>query len=59
MKLINWSGFDAGTAPMLIAIFFLGGVILLFMGMLGEYVISMNKRVINRPLVLVEEKINF
>ena len=56
MKLINWSGFDAGTAPMLIAIFFLGGVILLFMGMLGEYVISMNKRVINRPLVLVEEK---
>lgn len=59
MKLVKWSEFNTGMAPMLLSIFFLGGIILLFMGILGEYVISMNKRVINRPLVLVEERINF
>ncbi len=38
---------------------FVGGVILFFIGLLAEYVISMNARVINRPLVIEEERINF
>lgn len=59
LKLVNWYGFVAGQAPTLIAVFFLGGVQLAVIGMLGEYVNSMNQRVINRPLVIVEEKINF
>lgn len=59
MKLVNWYGFDAGMAPVVIAVFFLGGVQLVFLGFLGEYVMSMNQRVMNRPLVIVEEKINF
>lgn len=59
MKLVNWYGFDAGMAPVVIAVFFLGGVQLVFLGFLGEYVMSMNQRVMNRPLVILEEKINF
>ena len=59
LKLTNWYGFSAGTAPILIASFFMGGVQLIFLGFLGEYVMSMNKRVIDRPLVIVEETINF
>ncbi len=59
LKLVNWYSFSAGIAPIMIALFFLGGVQLFCLGFLGEYVMSMNKRVINRPLVITEEKINF
>lgn len=59
MKLINWDGFYAGMAPVVIGMFFLGGVQLCFMGLMGEYILSMNKRIMNRPLVVEEERINF
>ena len=44
---------------MMIAVFFMGGVQLLFLGFLGEYVMSINTRIMNRPLVVEEERINF
>ena len=59
MKLINWDKFAAGNAPILIGVFFLGGIQLFFTGLLGEYIMSINTRVINRPLVIEEERINF
>lgn len=58
MKLVLWDEFIAGNAPMLIGMFFLGGIQLFFLGLLGEYVMSMNTRVINKPLVIEEERIN-
>lgn len=58
-KILHWDQFVAGNAPILIGVFFLGGVQMLFTGLLGEYVMNMNTRVINRPLVLEEERINF
>lgn len=58
-KLVSWNSFTAGYAPMMIAIFFMGGVQLVFLGFLGEYVMSMNTRVMNRPLVVEEKRINF
>lgn len=59
MKLIWWDKFDAGTAPIIIGIFFLGAIQLFFIGFIGEYIMSINKRVMNRPLVIEEERINF
>lgn len=59
IKLIWWNTFDAGTAPILIGIFFLGAIQLFFIGFIGEYIMSINKRVMNRPLVIEEERINF
>ena len=59
MKLINWYHFDAGQAPMLIGMFFLGAIQLIFLGVIGEYILSMNQRIMNRPLVVEEERINF
>jgi len=59
LKLCNWDNFDAGQAPMLIGMFFLGAVQLIFLGIIGEYILSMNQRIMNRPLVVEEERINF
>lgn len=59
LKLVFWDKFLLGNAPILIGVFFLGGVQLFFIGLLGEYIMSMNTRIINRPLVIEEERINF
>ena len=59
MKLIWWNRFPAGSAPMLIGMLFMGSVQTFFIGLLGEYVLSINQRVMKRPLVVEEERINF
>ena len=59
LKLVFWNRFTAGYAPMMISVFFLGGLLLSFLGFLGEYVMAINVRVMNRPLVVEEERINF
>lgn len=59
LKMVYWDTFVMGTAPILVGMFFLGAVQLLFLGLLGEYILSINRRVMNRPLVIEEERINF
>lgn len=59
LKLMYWDRFSAGVAPMLIGMFFLGALQLFFIGFLGEYVLSINTRVLDRPLVVEEERLNF
>ena len=59
LKLIMWDQFQAGMAPILIGMFFLGSIQLFFIGFIGEYVLSINERVMNRPLVVEEERLNF
>lgn len=59
LKLIYWDTFSAGLAPLVVGLFFLNAVELLFIGFVGEYVMSVNTRVMNRPLVIEEERINF
>lgn len=59
MKLLYWDRFAAGMAPLLIGMCFLGSIQLFFIGFLGEYIMSINTRVMHRPLVIEEERINF
>lgn len=59
MKLVYWDRFAAGMAPLLIGMCFLGSVQIFFIGMVGEYILSINSRVMKRPLVIEEERINF
>lgn len=59
MKIMYWDKFAMGSAPILIGVFFFGGVQLFFTGLVGEYIMSMNTRIMNRPLVIEEERINF
>ncbi|CAN5180950.1 glycosyltransferase family 2 protein [soil metagenome] len=47
-----------GWASIIIAIMFLGGTQLLAIGLLGEYIASLFTEAKNRPLYLVEKKIN-
>ncbi len=59
MKLIWWDRFQAGMIPMLLGMLFLGSVQILFIGIIGEYVLAINQRTMKRPLVVEEERINF
>ncbi len=59
LKLLYWDRFAAGTIPILLGIFVLGSVQLFFIGLLGEYLLSINSRIMKRPLVIEEERINF
>ena len=54
MKLVHWDWFRSGIAPLVIGVFFLGGVQLFFIGLLGEYVLAISSRVLDRPLVVEE-----
>ena len=58
MKLIWWDRFPAGMTPMLLGMLFLGSVQIFFIGLVGEYILSINQRVMKRPLVVEEERIN-
>ena len=59
LKLLYWNQFRAGMAPMLLSVLFLGAVQLIFLGLMGEYILSINTRIMHRPLVIEEERINF
>lgn len=59
LKLIYWDTFFMGMAPILIGMFLLGAIQLVFLGLIGEYILSMNARIMNRPLVIEEERLNF
>ena len=58
-KILNWDTYPAGTATLIIGIFFLGAIQLFFIGILGEYILSRNGRVVKKPRVVIGEKINF
>jgi len=57
LKLIYWDKFAAGSAPMLIGLFFFSSVQLFFIGLLGEYVGAVLTYVQKRPLVIEGERI--
>lgn len=59
MKLCFWNKFTAGYAPMMIGVFVLGGIQIFFIGLIGEYILNINTRIIKRPVVVEEKRINF
>jgi glycosyltransferase involved in cell wall biosynthesis len=58
-KLIFWDNFQVGIAPLVIGLFFFSSVQLFFIGVIGEYVGSIQTQVMKRPLVIERERINF
>ncbi|MDR1298078.1 MAG: glycosyltransferase family 2 protein [Deltaproteobacteria bacterium] len=58
-KLIYWDQFQAGIAPALIGLFFIIGILFLFLGLIGEYVGFITTYMVRFPLVVEEARINF
>jgi dolichol-phosphate mannosyltransferase len=59
MKIIFWDTFPIGIAPLVIGFFFMTSTLLLFLGLMGEYIASIHTYVKNRPIVVEKERINF
>ena len=59
LKLTNWYGFEAGMAPLIIIMSLLGSVQIFSIGFMGEYILNINTRIINRPIVVEERRLNF
>ena len=51
--------FETGTPAIIMTLVFVGGLQLFFTGFAGEYIMSINTRMMKRPLVVEEERINF
>ncbi len=58
-KLLYWSRFSAGMAPLVIGIFFFISIQLISIGILGEYIGSVLTQVQRRPYVIERERVNF
>lgn len=59
IKLFNWDAFPFGTAATQVGTFLLGSLQLFFIGFVGEYIVNMNTRVMQHPLVIEDCRINF
>lgn len=58
-KIIYWHSFNVGIAPLISGVFFIGSIQLFFLGLIGEYIVNINDRLMKRPLVIEEKRINF
>lgn len=59
LKLLYWDAFPMGIAPVVIGMFFMFGVLMLFIGILGEYIGAIHTHIQRRPVVVEKERINF
>ncbi len=58
-KLLFWTQFTLGIAPILIGFFFLTSIQLFFIGIVGEYIGSIYTQVRHHPHVFEKDRINF
>ncbi|OFZ29743.1 MAG: dolichol monophosphate mannose synthase [Bdellovibrionales bacterium RIFCSPHIGHO2_01_FULL_40_29] len=58
-KLIYWDSFTIGIAPVVFGLFFFSSVQLFFLGIIGEYIGNIYTKIMNRPIVVERERVNF
>ena len=56
-KLLFWSSFTLGLAPIVIGLFLFSSVQLFFIGIIGEYIGAIHTQVLKRPLVIEQERL--
>jgi glycosyltransferase involved in cell wall biosynthesis len=59
LKLVFWSTFSFGLAPMLIGVFFISSLQLVFLGVMGEYIGAIYTQIQNRPYAVELDRVNF
>ena len=58
-KITHWYTFNAGMAPLVIGMFFVSAVQLFCIGLLGEYVGIVLRRVTDKQIVVEKQRLNF
>lgn len=58
-KVMFWDSFELGLSPLILGVFFFGSVQVALLGLLGEYLASIQRRLKNLPLVIEAERVNF
>lgn len=58
-KLLFWHTFDVGVAPMIIGLFFIQSLMLVFLGVMGEYVGAIYTQIQHRPYAVELDRLNF
>jgi dolichol-phosphate mannosyltransferase len=58
-KLIWWDAIPIGISPIVIGMFLMFGLVLVFIGVLGEYIGAILTYVQKRPIVVERERVNF
>lgn len=58
-KLLFWDSFEFGFAPIIFGVFFFGSFQIFLIGILGEYLANIQRRIRNMPLVIEDERVNF
>lgn len=59
VKILFWDKIPLGIAPLIVGLFFLFSILLLFIGIIGEYIGFIYTKLVNLPLVIEKERINF
>jgi len=57
--IFGWVKAEAGIPTIILAVFFFGGIQLLFLGIIGEYILAVFNQVRRKPIVFERERINF
>ncbi|HSU19261.1 MAG TPA: glycosyltransferase family 2 protein [Acidobacteriaceae bacterium] len=58
-KIVLWNSFTVGVAPMLIGVFFVLSIVLVCMGIMGEYIGAIYTQLQHRPYAVELERLNF
>ena len=58
-KLLFWRTFTVGVAPMIIGVFFIQSLLLVFLGVMGEYIGAIYTHMQHRPFAVELERVNF
>ena len=58
-KLLFWRSFSVGIAPLVIGMFFVSSILLVFMGVMGEYIGAIHTQIQQRPYAVELERVNF
>tara|TARA_Y100000389_G_scaffold204400_1_gene256727 strand:+ start:7597 stop:8556 length:960 start_codon:yes stop_codon:yes gene_type:complete len=59
VKILYWDSFAAGIAPLILIVLFFGSLQVFTIGIIGQYVRSILRKIDKMPLVIEEERINF
>lgn len=59
VKIFNWESMPLGIAPLIIGGAFMFGIVLFFLGIIGEYIGAIYTQILKRPRVFESERINF